>query len=119
MLRNSATRALLERRDVIVVASVSCIYGLGSPEHYAEMSFSLEVGKKIKLNDLARDLIKLQYERNDLNFIRGKFRIRGDALDIYPVHLEATAWRISFFGDEIEEIIEIDPLTGGKKRKLQ
>ncbi|MFZ8864266.1 MAG: excinuclease ABC subunit UvrB [Rickettsiales bacterium] len=118
MLRNSATRALLERRDVIVVASVSCIYGLGSPEHYAEMSFSLEVGKKIKLNDLARDLIKLQYERNDLNFIRGKFRIRGDALDIYPVHLEATAWRISFFGDEIEEIIEIDPLTGGKKSKL-
>ncbi|MBT5827445.1 MAG: excinuclease ABC subunit UvrB [Alphaproteobacteria bacterium] len=118
MLRNSATRALLERQDVIVVASVSCIYGLGSPEHYAAMTFKLEVGVKIKLNDLARNLIKLQYERNDLNFIRGKFRIRGDSLDIYPVHLESTAWRISFFGDEIEEIFEIDPLTGAKKTRI-
>jgi excinuclease ABC subunit B len=117
-LRNSATRALLERRDVVVVASVSCIYGLGSPELYARMTIRISHNDHIKITDLALKLVELQYERNDLNFSRGKFRIKGDILDIFPAHLDNTAWRLSFFGNEIEEIFEIDPLTGSKKSKI-
>ncbi len=118
MLRNSATRSLLERPDVIVVASVSCIYGLGSPELYAAMTIGLRVGQKISLGELSRNLVKLQYERNEISFTRGRFRVKGDIVDIFPAHLENTCWRLSFFGDEIEDIFEFDPLTNKKIRKL-
>ena len=118
-LRNSATRALLERRDVVVISSISCIYGLGSPELYAKMTIRISVNQHIKITDLALKLVELQYERNDLSFTRGKFRIKGDILDIFPAHLESTAWRLSFFGNAIEEIYEIDPLTGSKKARIK
>ncbi len=118
LMRHSATRALLEREDVIVVASVSCIYGLGSPEWYMKMTFALSVGQKIVRNDLLEQLINLQYKRNDIDFSRGAFRVRGDVVDIFPSHYQDRAWRIVFFGADIEEIVEFDPLTGEKILKL-
>lgn len=117
-LRHSATRHLLERRDVIVVSSVSCIYGLGDAESYSSMAFTLKVGSTLDLKELTRQLIELQYKRNDLAFERGCFRQNGDLLDIFPSHYEDLAWRISFFGDEIESIFEFDPLTGQRKMAL-
>lgn len=117
-LRHSATRHLLERRDVIVVSSVSCIYGLGSAESYSSMAFRLEKGQMVDIKDLSRQLVELQYKRNDVAFERGCFRISGDVVDIFPSHLEDAAWRLSFFGDELESIHEFDPLTGRKKLEL-
>lgn len=111
-MRHSATRSLLEKDDVIIVASVSCIYGIGSVETYSQMSFSLEVGKHIDMRELMRKLVDLQYRRNDAGFERGTFRVRGDTLEIFPSHFEDRAWHLSFFGDEIEKITEFDPLTG-------
>ena len=119
LLRHSATRSLLERRDVIVVSSVSCIYGLGSPELYSQMTQELEVGKKYKRGELLLQLVNLQYERNDIAFERGSFRIRGESIDIFPSHYSTRAWRLSFFVDELEYINEFDPLTGEKFRKLE
>jgi excinuclease ABC subunit B len=113
-MRHSATRSLLERRDVIVVASVSCIYGIGGPETYAGMALSLHTNQVISRNDLIRRLVELQYKRNDLAFVRGTFRVRGDTLDLFPAHYEDRAWRIRFFGDDIEAIVEMDALTGEK-----
>ena len=113
-MRHSATRSLLERDDVIIVASVSCIYGIGSVESYSNMVIGVETGETCDLTQLTRELVSLQYKRNDIDFRRGTFRMRGDAIDIYPSHLEDSAWRISFFGDEVEKIIEFDPLTGKK-----
>ena len=113
-LRHSATRSLLERDDVIIVASVSCIYGIGSVETYSEMTLSLQTGGEIERQKLLRRLTELQYKRNDLNFVRGTFRVRGDNIEVFPAHLEDRAWRISLFGDEIEQIWEFDPLTGEK-----
>ena len=117
-LRHSATRSLLERDDVIIVASVSCIYGIGSVETYSEMTLSLQTGGEIERQKLLRRLIELQYKRNDLNFVRGTFRVRGDNIEVFPAHLEDRAWRISLFGDEIEQIWEFDPLTGEKITSL-
>lgn len=119
LLRHSATRSLLERRDVIVVSSVSCIYGLGSPELYSQMTIELKAGKIYKRNDLLSSIVDLQYERNDIAFQRGCFRIRGESIDIFPSHYATRAWRLSFFGDELEYISEFDPLTGEKFRKLE
>ncbi len=113
-MRHSATRALFEREDVIVVASVSCIYGLGSPELYLEMTEKIHSGAQIDMNQLTKRLAELHYERKDIDFHRGTFRVRGDVLDIFPSHWEDRAWRLSFFGDELEEIWEFDPLTGEK-----
>jgi excinuclease ABC subunit B len=118
LLRHSATRSLLERRDVIVVASVSCIYGIGSPSSYSEMTLSFDVGKHYKRQSILNKLVDLQYTRNDVGFERGSFRVNGDNLDILPVHLSDIAWRLSFFGDELENIFEFDPLTGQKLAKL-
>ncbi len=117
-MRHSATRALFERRDVIIVASVSCIYGIGSPETYSTMTVTLAPGQPIVRNDLLRRLVELQYRRNDANFQRGTFRVRGDSVEIFPAHLEDRAWQLSMFGDEIEAINEFDPLTGAKTEKL-
>ncbi|MYL97556.1 excinuclease ABC subunit UvrB [Novosphingobium sp. FGD1] len=117
-MRHSATRALLERDDVIIVASVSCLYGIGSVETYSAMIFDLEVGKAQDQTEIIRKLVALQYKRNDVAFARGNFRVRGDSLELFPSHLEDVAWRISFFGDEIEEISEFDPLTGKKGASL-
>ncbi len=111
-MRHSATRALLERDDVIIVASVSCLYGIGSVETYSAMIFDLKRGDSHDQREIIRKLVALQYKRNDAAFQRGTFRVRGDNLELFPSHLEDTAWRISFFGDEIEEIAEFDPLTG-------
>ena len=111
-LRHSATSALLERRDVIVVASVSCIYGLGDPEDYKTLVLSLRPGMRKDRDDVLKALVEMQYERNDINFIRGKFRVHGDVLDIFPVASADNAIRIEFFGDEIERICEIDTVTG-------
>lgn len=111
-MRHSATRALLERRDVVIVASVSCIYGIGSPELYSDLSFSLQVGDSINEHDLFLKLTALQYHRNDVFLQRGTFRSKGDTVEIFPSHLSDRAWRLSFFGEEVEEIIEIDALTG-------
>ncbi len=113
-MRHSATRALLERDDVIIVASVSCIYGIGSVETYTEMTFTLKVGDRIDQRQLLADLVALHYRRADAGFARGSFRVRGDTIEIFPAHHEDRAWRISLFGDEIEEIVEFDPLTGHK-----
>lgn len=118
-MRHGATRNILERRDVIIVASVSCIYGLGSVESYSGMAFSLQPGMNTDIRDLARRLTELQYQRNDLGFSRGTFRLKGDVLDIFPSHYEDLAWRLSFFGDELESIAEFDPLTGEKKLELK
>ncbi len=117
-MRHSATRSLLERDDVLIVASVSCIYGIGSVETYSAMIFDLKTGSRIDQRDLIRKLVALQYKRNDHAFARGNFRVRGDNLEIYPSHYEDMAWRISFFGDDIEEIAEFDPLTGTTGAKL-
>ncbi len=117
--RHSATRSLFERSDVIIVASVSCIYGLGSPESYSSAKYQIKIGDKISTTDLAMQLITLLYERNDYDFVRGKFRIRGDILDIFPSHYGDKAWRVSFFGNEIESITEIDSLTGKKNARLE
>ena len=117
-MRHSATRALLERDDVIIVASVSCIYGIGSVETYSSMTLKLEVGQTVSRQDLLRHLTELQYKRNDTNFVRGTFRARGDSVELFPAHLEDSAWRISLFGDEIEEIRSFDPLTGSKQDSL-
>jgi excinuclease ABC subunit B len=113
-LRHAATRAILERRDTIIVASVSCIYGMGDVETYKGMTFDLTVGERIDRNDLLKKLIDLQYERNDIDFSRGAVRVRGDIVELFPAHLEDHAWRISMFGDEIESITEVDALTGQK-----
>ena len=117
-MRHSATRALLERDDVIIVASVSCIYGIGSVETYSSMTMKLTTGETVSRQDLLRQLTELQYRRNDTNFVRGAFRVRGDSVELFPAHLEDRAWRISLFGDEIEAIFEFDPLTGSKNAKL-
>ncbi len=114
-MRHSATRALLERDDVIIIASVSCIYGIGSVETYGAMTQDLEVGKEYNQRSVMQDLVAQQYKRNDAAFARGSFRVRGDSLEIFPAHLEDRAWRLSFFGDELEGITEFDPLTGEKK----
>jgi len=117
-MRHSATRSLLERDDVIIVASVSCLYGIGSVETYSAMTFSLKKGSSEDQREVIRKLVALQYRRNDNAFARGAFRVRGDSLEIFPSHYEDTAWRVSFFGDEIEEIVEFDPLTGKKAASL-
>jgi excinuclease ABC subunit B len=117
-LRHSATRALFERRDVVIVASVSCIYGLGEPEEYRSFVCSLKRGESYRREKLLRQLVDMQYERNDIDFSRGKFRIRGDTLEIQPAY-EELALRVEFFGDEIERIIEIDPLTGELLNELE
>ncbi len=113
-MRHAATRSLLECDDVIIVASVSCIYGIGSPEMYGEMTLTLEIGQSIERNGFLRRLSDLQYKRNDLAFGRGTFRVRGDTIELFPAHMEDRAWRLSLFGDELEAIHEIDPLTGEK-----
>jgi excinuclease ABC subunit B len=118
-MRHSATRALLERDDVIIVASVSCLYGIGSVETYSAMVFSLKKGDTVDQREIIRKLVALQYKRNDQAFGRGNFRVRGDKLEIFPSHYEDMAWRITFFGDEIEEITEFDPLTGKKIASLE
>ncbi len=117
-MRHSATRALLERDDVIIVASVSCIYGIGSVETYSAMTFTIKRGEKLDRTQLIADLVALQYKRNDAAFGRGTFRVRGDTVEIFPAHYEDRAWRVSLFGDEVEEIAEFDPLTGQKTGKL-
>ena len=118
-MRHAATRALLEQEDVIIVASVSCIYGIGSPETYARMTVDLRTGATMDRNLLLRRLVELQYRRNDTNFGRGCFRVQGDSVDIFPAHYEDRAWRLSLFGDEIEEITEFDPLTGRTSDRLE
>ncbi|PZP87240.1 MAG: excinuclease ABC subunit UvrB [Azospirillum brasilense] len=118
-MRHSATRSLLERRDVIVVASVSCIYGIGSVETYSKMTRTLKKGESYNQQALLKQLTELLYKRNDMAFTRGTFRVRGDSVDLFPAHLEDTAWRLSFFGDELEEIYEFDPLTGEKGRSFE
>src|SRR5271168_3366472 len=118
-MRHSATRAILERDDVIVVASVSCIYGIGSVETYTAMTFTVSVGDRIDEKRLMSDLVAQQYKRNDQAFERGSFRRRGDTIEIFPAHYEDRAWRIMMFGDEIEAIAEFDPLTGKKTADLE
>jgi len=117
-MRHSATRAILERDDVIIVASVSCIYGIGSVETYTAMTFDVAQGQAIDPRQVAADLVALQYKRNDQAFGRGTFRMKGDTLDVWPVHQEDRAWKISFFGEEIDKITEFDPLTGKATRPL-
>jgi excinuclease ABC subunit B len=117
-MRHSATRALLERDDVIIVASVSCLYGIGSVETYSAMIFDIKKGESVDQRELIRKLVALQYKRNEAAFVRGTFRVRGDNLEIFPSHYEDMAWRISFFGDDVEEISEFDPLTGKAGVKL-
>jgi excinuclease ABC subunit B len=118
-MRHSATRALLERDDVVIVASVSCIYGIGSVETYSAMTFGLKTGERIDQRQLIADLVALQYKRTQHDFYRGSFRVRGDTLDIFPAHYEDRAWRVNLFGDEVESIEEFDPLTGQKTDELQ
>ena len=117
-LRHSATAALIERKDVIVISSVSCIYGIGSPEDYAEMMLSLRVGMSYECDQLITDLIDIQYERNEMDFKRGTFRVHGDVLEILPVSTFENAIRVEFFGDEIDRMVEFDPLTGEVKRGI-
>ena len=118
-MRHSATRSLLERDDVIIVASVSCIYGIGSVETYTAMTCQMSIGDRLDQRQLLADLVAQQYKRQDANFVRGSFRVRGDTIEIFPAHLEDRAWRISMFGDEIETITEFDPLTGNKTGDLK
>ncbi|KZB70833.1 MULTISPECIES: excinuclease ABC subunit UvrB [Thalassospira] len=113
-MRHAATRAILERNDCIIVASVSCIYGIGAVETYLEMTQRISVGDEVDRNDIMKRLVELQYTRNDAAFSRGTFRVRGDVLEIFPAHAEDRAWRVSMFGDEVEELAEFDPLTGHK-----
>ena len=110
--RHSATRSLVERDDVIIVASVSCIYGIGAVDSYSKMTLEIKKGQNLNLMAFLRELVDLQYKRNNIDFRRGMFRVTGDRVDVFPAHLEDIAWRVSFFGDEIEEIKEFDPLTG-------
>ena len=117
-MRHSATRALLEKDDVIIVASVSCIYGIGSVETYSQMVVDLRVGDRVDRGQLLRKFVELQYKRNDTAFGRGLFRVRGDSIELFPAHYEDRAWRVSLFGDEIEAIDEIDPLTGTQSDSL-
>ncbi|WP_084030640.1 excinuclease ABC subunit UvrB [Bradyrhizobium paxllaeri] len=118
-MRHSATRALLERDDVIIVASVSCIYGIGSVETYTAMTFALKKGERIDQRQLIADLVALQYKRTQADFARGTFRVRGDVIDIFPAHYEDRAWRVNLFGDTVENIEEFDPLTGHKQDDLE
>ncbi|WP_102958882.1 excinuclease ABC subunit UvrB [Mangrovicella endophytica] len=118
-MRHAATRALLERDDCIIVASVSCIYGIGSVETYTAMTFQMAIGDRLDQRQLLADLVAQQYKRRDMDFVRGSFRVRGDTIEIFPAHLEDRAWRISLFGDEIEAIHEFDPLTGAKTDDLK
>jgi excinuclease ABC subunit B len=118
-MRHAATRSLLERDDVIIVASVSCIYGIGSVETYTAMTFTVKLGDRISRDQLLADLVALHYRRNDGNFHRGTFRARGDTVEVFPAHLEDRAWRFSLFGDEVEAIVEFDPLTGNKTDELK
>ncbi|MCP4394042.1 MAG: excinuclease ABC subunit UvrB [Alphaproteobacteria bacterium] len=118
-MRHAATRSLLEKRDVIIVASVSCIYGLGSVESYSSMVVRVAIEEELNPRDLIKSLVELQYERHDYDFKRGSFRVNGDVIEIFPSHQEDLAWRLSFFGDEIEEIHEFDPLTGKKTSELE
>ncbi|MCL2749074.1 MAG: excinuclease ABC subunit UvrB [Alphaproteobacteria bacterium] len=117
-MRHSATRAMLEERDVIVVSSVSSIYGMGSPAQYSGMRLFLAKGEKVSAKDVMRALVDIQYKRNDIGFDRGEFRVRGDTIDIFPSHSQDRGWKLSFFGDEIENIWEFDTLTGGKIKNL-
>jgi excinuclease ABC subunit B len=117
-MRHAATRALLERNDVIIVASVSCIYGIGAVESYSQMILTLGAGQRVERREIIRHLVELQYKRSDVNFVRGAFRARGDVLEVFPSHLEDRAWRLSLFGDEIEAVWEVDPLTGEKMAEL-
>ena len=118
-MRHSATRALLERDDVIIVASVSCIYGIGSVETYTAMTFALKKGERIDQRQLIADLVALQYKRTQADFTRGTFRVRGDVIDIFPAHYEDRAWRVNLFGDTVENIEEFDPLTGHRQDDLE
>ncbi len=118
LMRHSATRSLFERRDVIIVSSVSCIYGLGSPESYSSMTVELKHNMKMKRHDIVKELVKIQYERNDIDFVRGTFRIRGDIVDIYPSHYVDKGWRVELFGDDIDAIYEFDVVTGKKLMQL-
>ena len=118
-MRHAATRALLERDDVIIVASVSCIYGIGSVETYTAMTFALKKGERIDQRQLIADLVALQYRRTSADFTRGTFRVRGDVIDVFPAHYEDRAWRVNLFGDEVESIEEFDPLTGHKSDELE
>ncbi|CCD83878.1 UvrABC system protein B [Bradyrhizobium sp. ORS 285] len=118
-MRHAATRALLERDDVIIVASVSCIYGIGSVETYTAMTFALKKGERIDQRQLIADLVALQYKRTQHDFTRGTFRVRGDVIDIFPAHYEDRAWRVNLFGDTVENIEEFDPLTGHKQDELE
>ncbi len=111
-LRHAATHALLTRRDVIIIASVSCIYGLGSPEYYAKLVIPVETGQAMSMDSLMTRLVEVQYERNDYDFHRGTFRVRGDVLEIIPAYENERALRLEFFGDEIDSVTQIDPLTG-------
>ncbi|NQZ14708.1 MAG: excinuclease ABC subunit UvrB [Alphaproteobacteria bacterium] len=117
-MRHAATRALFERKDCIIVASVSSIYGIGSKEDYMAMTIDVHKGQQMERDDLIKRLVELQYNRNDLAFERGAFRVRGDTVELFPSHMEDSAWRFSFFGDEVEEVIEFDALTGDKHAKL-
>ena len=117
-MRHAATRSLLEREDVIIVASVSCIYGIGSVETYSQMVIDLQTGATVDRGRLLKQLVELHYRRNDTSFTRGTFRVRGDGVEIFPAHYEDRAWRLSLFGDEIESITEFDPLTGEKTDRL-
>jgi len=118
-MRHSATRALLERDDVIIVASVSCIYGIGAVETYSKMVVKLDVGARVDRNELLQQLVAQQYRRNNMAFERGAFRVRGDVIELWPAHMEDRAWRVGLFGDEIEEIVEFDPLTGQRTDTMQ
>lgn len=118
-MRHAATRAMLEEKDVIVVSSVSSIYGLGSPETYSQMKAVFNIGDKIGIKDAINEIVNLQYKRNDIGFNRGEFRVRGDILDIFPSHSADRGWKISFFGDEIDEMWEFDILTGQKERRME
>ncbi|MFW5660393.1 MAG: DEAD/DEAH box helicase family protein, partial [Oceanicaulis sp.] len=118
-MRHAATRAILERDDVIIVASVSCIYGIGSVETYTSMVFDLKAGEEKDPREVMRNLVALQYQRNDAAFTRGTFRVRGDTLEIFPAHYDEYAWRVSFFGDEIESLTEFEVLTGKPVSELE
>jgi len=118
-MRHAATRALLERDDVIIVASVSCIYGIGSVETYSAMTFTIKRGERLNQRQLLADLVALQYKRSAGDFYRGSFRVRGDVIEIFPAHYEDRAWRVSLFGDEVDAIHEFDPLTGQKTDELE